>query len=73
MAQPPTGTVTLVFTDIQGSTALWEHFGEEFKGLLMFGLLFLRMARLTEPCASPVGGGGYLSRVNMTPLIGPIR
>jgi predicted ATPase len=23
--QPPTGTVALVFTDVEGSTALWEH------------------------------------------------
>ncbi len=30
----PQGTVTLVFTDIQGSTALWEHFGDDFKALL---------------------------------------
>ncbi len=34
MVQAPTGTVTLVFTDIQGSTALWEHFGDDFKALL---------------------------------------
>ena len=30
----PTGTVTLVFTDIQGSTMLWERFKSEFKALL---------------------------------------
>jgi predicted ATPase/class 3 adenylate cyclase len=30
----PTGTLTLVFTDIQGSTALWEHFGDDFNEVL---------------------------------------
>ena len=34
MITAPTGTVTLVFTDIQGSTALWEHLGDGFKALL---------------------------------------
>ncbi len=30
----PQGTVTLVFTDIEGSTVLWEYFGEGFMALL---------------------------------------
>ncbi len=34
MVEAPTGTVSLVFTDIQGSTSLWEHFGGEFKSVL---------------------------------------
>jgi len=32
--QPPTGKVTLVFTDIEGSTALWERHREAFKQVL---------------------------------------
>ena len=34
MIQAPTGTVSIVFTDIQGSTALWERFGEAFEPIL---------------------------------------
>ena len=31
----PKGVITLAFTDIQGSTRLWEHFGEvRMKALL---------------------------------------
>jgi predicted ATPase/class 3 adenylate cyclase len=30
----PTGTVTLVFTDIEGSSALWERHGEDFGPVL---------------------------------------
>jgi predicted ATPase/class 3 adenylate cyclase len=30
----PTGTVTLVFTDIEGSSALWERYGEDFAPVL---------------------------------------
>jgi predicted ATPase/class 3 adenylate cyclase len=30
----PSGTVTLVFTDIQGSTVLWERLGDSFVGVL---------------------------------------
>ena len=30
MHEAPTGTVTLIFTDIQGSTMLWDTIGDEF-------------------------------------------
>ena len=30
----PSGTLTLVFSDIQGSTVLWEHFDSDFKAIL---------------------------------------
>ncbi len=28
MAEPPSGTVTFLFTDIEGSTRMWEHNAE---------------------------------------------
>ncbi len=31
---PPTGIITLMFTDIQGSTALWERLGDAFRLVL---------------------------------------
>jgi class 3 adenylate cyclase len=31
---PPVGTVTLFFSDIEGSTAAWEHFGDAYAPLL---------------------------------------
>ena len=34
MNQAPSGTVSLVFTDIQGSTALWERYGNDFQTIL---------------------------------------
>src|SRR5437763_5524186 len=34
MAQRPTGTVTFVFTDIEGSTALLKHLGERYGEVL---------------------------------------
>ena len=34
MSSAPTGTVTIVFTDIQGSTALWERLGDKFAPIL---------------------------------------
>ena len=33
-AQAPRGTVALVFTDIEGSTRLWERLGDEFRAIL---------------------------------------
>ena len=44
MVQAPTGTVTLVFTDIEGSTALWEHFGPDFQPMLDLHDAVLRSA-----------------------------
>jgi class 3 adenylate cyclase len=35
MAGPPTGTVTFLFTDIQGSTRLWERDGRRMQAALV--------------------------------------
>jgi Adenylate and Guanylate cyclase catalytic domain len=34
MAHRPTGTVTFLFTDIEGSTKLWEQYPEAMKAVL---------------------------------------
>jgi class 3 adenylate cyclase/tetratricopeptide (TPR) repeat protein len=34
MGEAPTGTVCLMFTDIQGPTALWERYGDGFQDML---------------------------------------
>jgi class 3 adenylate cyclase len=34
MAEPPTGTLTFLFTDIEGSTKMWERSPEAMRGAL---------------------------------------
>ena len=34
MASPPTGTVTFLFTDIEGSTKLWDRHREAMQSAL---------------------------------------
>jgi class 3 adenylate cyclase len=34
MAEPPTGTVTFLFTDIEGSTRLWEEHPEPMRAAI---------------------------------------
>jgi len=56
MVQPPTGTGTLVSTDIQGSTAQREHLGEDFKALLALHNTLFRTAIVSGRalgCAAP--------------------
>lgn len=40
----PTGTVTLVFTDIEGSSTLWERYGEDFGPVLSLHQEIFRQA-----------------------------
>ncbi|HTO20869.1 MAG TPA: adenylate/guanylate cyclase domain-containing protein, partial [Spirochaetia bacterium] len=44
MAPPPTGTVTVLFTDIEGSTRLWEQKNAEMKVALARHDTLLRSA-----------------------------
>src|SRR5689334_9083092 len=34
MSKLPTGTITFLFTDIEGSTQLWEHYPEQTRAAL---------------------------------------
>ncbi len=44
MAQPPSGTVTLLFTDIEGSTRLVQHLGDRYPAALAEHQQLLRAA-----------------------------
>jgi class 3 adenylate cyclase len=44
MARPPTGTVTLLFTDIEGSTKLLQRAGDSYADLLAEHRRMLRAA-----------------------------
>jgi class 3 adenylate cyclase len=51
MAGLPTGTVTFLFTDLEGSTRLWEQHSEAMHGALSLAVKFTRNA-------GAVGGAG---------------
>ena len=55
MPQPPTGTVTFLFTDIEGSTQLWEHHGQAM------GAALERHDRLVREIIED--HGGYIFKV----------
>ena len=42
--QMPTGTVTLMFTDIEGHTKMWEQMGDDFMPILEAHNAILRSA-----------------------------
>ncbi len=52
MSQPPTGTVTFLFTDIEGSTRLWEQHPDAMRAALARHDALL--------CQSIEGRGGYV-------------
>jgi class 3 adenylate cyclase len=49
MSPLPTGTVTFLFTDIVGSTQLWEQHPQEVPGALTHHDTLLRTAIETQP------------------------
>ncbi len=55
MPNPPTGTVTFLFTDIEGSTALWEKYPEAMKPALARHDAIL--------CASVESNRGYVVKM----------
>src|SRR4051812_5016659 len=50
MADLPTGTITFLFTDIEGSTALWEHYPEATR------LALARHDTLVQECVERFNG-----------------
>src|SRR5436305_1488432 len=44
MTNPPTGTVTFLFTDIEGSTKRWEQYPEQMRSALTLHDAILRQA-----------------------------
>src|ERR687898_65909 len=70
---PPTGTVTLLFTDIEGSTKRWEHLPRAMATALARHDNLLRDAieahgRRAEPRAPPMRCGVYGDRPAARPL-----
>ena len=53
MDLPSTGTITFLFTDIEGSTRLWEQFPDVMKSALRRHDAILRAA--IEGCGGPRG------------------
>ena len=51
MVAPPTGTVTFLFTDIEGSTGLWEHYPAAMQAAL---------ARHDDILRNAIEGRGYV-------------
>jgi class 3 adenylate cyclase len=45
MAELPTGTVTFLFTDVEGSTRLLHELGDEYEGVLAEHRRILRHCR----------------------------
>ena len=60
MRQPPTGTVTFLFTDIEGSTRLWEDHRQEMEAALEHHDEILRSAiRARNGYVFSTGGDGF--------------
>ena len=62
---PPSGTVTFLFTDIEGSTRMWQDFGDEMRAALEVHDALIR--------AAVDATQGYVFATGVTALGSPSR
>ena len=62
MADVPTGTVTFLFTDIEGSTKLWEQSPESMRAALTRHDAILREGGVQEDLGGGTGDDGGTGR-----------
>ena len=73
MNELPSGTVTFLFTDIEGSTKLWEQFPEEMRTALENTMPFCaRRSESNHGHIVKTTGDGVLA-VLKTPLMGYLQ
>ena len=61
-APPPSGITTLMFTDLEGSTKLWEALPDDFKALLDLHSDIVRTALKKHNGYEVKNGGGWAER-----------
>ena len=69
MAELPTGTVTFLFTDLEGSTRLWQEHPDAMKGALARHDEILRAAGTIEDDIDPVTASSVLLNDVVVPAV----